>query len=83
MTPLDHDPLANKLALLPGDPLAQRAAATVLRRARGVLIDAGRPAAKLQRFWSGVLLPAVILGCALSYSVGALQTIERIYVAGR
>jgi hypothetical protein len=83
MTPHHHDPLATTLAKLPGDSLDPRAAAAVLRRARGVLVDEGRPAAKLQRFWSGVLLPAVLLACAAIYSVGAFQTIERIYVAAR
>jgi hypothetical protein len=83
MSSLDHDPLANTLARLPDDPLPPRAAAAVLRRARGVLVDEGRPTAKLQRFWSGVLLPAVLLACALVYSVGAVQTIERVYVAAR
>ena len=83
MTPLEHDPLTDKLARLPDVELDPRAAAAVLRRARGVLLDEGRPAAKLQRFWSGVLLPSVLLACALVYGWGAMQTIERIYVAAR
>lgn len=77
------DPIADKLAKLPDEPLDPRAAAAVLRRARGVLADEGRGVARLQRLWTGVLLPAVLLGCALVYTVGALETIERVYVAGR
>lgn len=77
------DPIADKLARLPDEPLDPRAAAAVLRRARGVLADEGRAVVRLQRFWTGVLLPAVLLGCALVYTLGALQTIERVYVAGR
>ena len=77
------DPVADKLAKLPDEPLDPRAAAAVLRRARGVLADEGRAVARLQRLWTGVLLPAVLLGCALVYTVGAVDTIERVYVAGR
>ena len=77
------DPLAEKLARLPDEPLDPRAAAAVLRQARGVLADEGRAVVRLQRLWTGVLLPAVLLGCALVYTVGALDTIERVYVAGR
>lgn len=77
------DPIADKLARLPDEPLDPRAAAAVLRRARGVLANEGSASVRLQRLWTGVLLPAVLLGCALVYTVGALETIERVYVAGR
>ena len=77
------DPIADKLARLPDEPLDPRAAAAVLRRARGVLANESSAVVRLQRLWTGVLLPAVLLGCALVYTLGALQTIERVYVAGR
>jgi hypothetical protein len=83
MNPTNGDPLANKLALLPDDPLDPRAASAVLRHARGVLVDEGRPAARLLRVWTGVLLPAVLVACALVYTWGAFRTIESIYVAAR
>jgi hypothetical protein len=83
MNPHESDPLAAELGQLPDDPLDPRAAAAVLRRARGVLEDEGRPTTKLLRLWTGVLLPAVLLTCAVVYSVGAFQTIESIYVAAR
>lgn len=83
MNPDNDDPIATHLAHLPGDPLDPRAAAAVLRRARAVLIDEGRPAAQLARLWTGVLLPAVLVACAIVYSGGAFQTIQSIYVAGR
>jgi hypothetical protein len=77
------DSIATHLAKLPGEPLDPRAAAAVLRRARATLIDEGRPAAQLTRLWTGIVLPAVLLGCAVVYSGGAFQTIQSIYVAGR
>jgi hypothetical protein len=77
------DPLAKELAHLPDDPLDPRAAAAVLRHARGVLEEEGRLIARLLRLWTGVLLPAVLLTCAVVYTWGAVQTIEAIYVAGR
>jgi hypothetical protein len=83
MNPDPSDPVAAKLALLPDDPLGPRAAAAVLRHARGVLIDEGRPAARLLRVWTGVLLPTVLVACALVYTWGALRALETIYVAAR
>jgi hypothetical protein len=77
------DPIADKLARLPDAPLDPRAAAAVLRRARGVLANEGRAVVRLQRLWTGVLLPAVLLGCAALYTWGAVETIERVYVAAR
>ena len=77
------DPLANKLAQLPDNPLDRRAAAAVLRHARGTFIDEGRPAARFLRVWTGVLLPAVLVACALVYTWGAFRTLETIYVATR
>lgn len=83
MNPTPGDPLANKLARLPDEPLGPRAAAAVLRHARGVFIDEGRPTARLLRVWTGVLLPAVLVTCALVYSWGAFRALETIYVAAR
>ena len=84
MIPLDPgDPLANKLRQLPDDPLDRRAAAAVLRHARAAYIDEGRPAARFLRVWTGVLLPTVLVACAVVYSWGAFRTIESIYVAAR
>ncbi len=83
MTPETSDPLANKLAQLPDDPLSRRASYAVLRHARGVFIDEGRPAARFFRVWTGVLLPTVLVACALVYGWGAFRMIESIYVAAR
>ncbi len=83
MIPPNGDPLATKLALLPDDPLDPRAASRVLRHARAVLVDEGRPAARLLRVWTGVLLPAVLVACALFYTWGAFRTLREIYVASR
>jgi len=83
MNPIPGDPIANKLALLPDDPLSPRAAAAVLRHARGVLIDEGQPMARFLRVWTGVLLPTVLVACALVYTWGAFRTIESIYVVAR
>jgi hypothetical protein len=79
-SPLD-DPFANEP---PGsEAIDPRAAAAVLREARAALVDEGRPAARLVRLWTGVVLPAVLVACGLVYTWGAVQTIEHIYVAGR
>lgn len=83
MNPHPDDPIANELANLPGDPLDPRAAAAVLRHARAVLVDEGRPLVRVLRLWTGVLLPAVLLGCALFYTLGAIHALETIYVAAR
>ena len=84
MTPLNTgDPLANKLAQLPDDPLDRRAVAAVLRQARSAFIDEGRAPARFLRVWTGVLLPTVLVACALVYTWGAFRTIESIYVAAR
>ena len=63
--------------------LAEIAAANVLRHARGVLIEEGKPMARFLRVWTGVLLPTVLVACALVYTWGAFRTIESIYVAAR
>lgn len=83
MTLETSDPLANKLAQLPDDPLDRRASAAVLRHARSTFIDEGRPAARFLRVWTGVLLPTVLVACALVYTWGAFRTLESIYVAAR
>ena len=81
MNPHLDDPFAN--APPSGEAIDPRAAAAVLREARAVLIEEWRPAARFVRVWTGVVLPAVLVACGLLYTWGAVETIERIYVAGR
>ena len=80
MNPHRNDPFANEL---PDEAIDPRAAAAVLREARAVLVEEGRPAARFVRLWSSVLLPTVLVACGLFYTWGAVETLERIYVAGR
>ena len=80
MNPHNDDPFANEL---PSEAIDPRAAAAVLREARTVLVEEGRPGARLVRLWSSVLLPTLLVGCGLFYTWGAVETLERIYVAGR
>lgn len=80
---MNDDPLAQKLAALPDDPLDPRAAAAVLRRARGTLVEEGRPAARLARTFSSRVLPAMLVACALVYAWGAVLTLGQVYVASR
>ena len=79
------DPLMLSLASLPDEPLDGRVAASVQRRARAVFERSGerRPQwARLSRFFSGSLLPAFLLACALVYVWGSVRVIERVYLAG-
>jgi hypothetical protein len=78
------DPLA-LLAALPDEPIDGRVAASVQRRARAVFEgERGRSSQweRLSRVFSGSLLPAFLLACALVYAWGAVDTMERIYLAG-
>jgi hypothetical protein len=76
------DPLA-RLAALPDVPLDAHAVAAVRRRARAVLAEEreGGPLARLGRIWTGVLLPAVLVACAVLYAYDSVRLLERTYVA--
>ena len=79
------DPLARLLAALPDEPLDGRFAASVQRRAR-LVFEGERERisqwARLSRIFSGRLLPAFLLACAVIYVWGSMQVIERVYLAG-
>ena len=79
MIPPSDDPLAQRLASLPDTPLDPRVSAAVRRKARAAL-DEGR-GARWSRLWAGVVLPAVMVGCAVLYAVDSVQFLERTYVA--
>ena len=79
MTPPSDDPLAQRLAGLPDAPLDPGVSTAVLREARAALEEA--PAARLSRLWTGAVLPALLVGCAVAYAVGSVEFLERIYVA--
>jgi hypothetical protein len=78
----NDDPTLARLAALPDLPLPPRAVAAVRRRARAALAEerAGR-LASLRRFWTGVMLPAVLVAAALLYAYDSIQFVERTYVA--
>ncbi|NUP11934.1 MAG: hypothetical protein HOW73_38295 [Polyangiaceae bacterium] len=75
----DDDALATMLAELPEPVLDPRVRAAVHREARAALTeDRG---ARVAHVWSTVVLPLVLVGCAVVYAVDAFQCLEHTYVA--
>ena len=79
MTLPNDDMLAKRLAELPDARIDPRFSASVRREARAALEES--TGARLTRLWASVMLPAILVGCAVVYAVDAAAFLERTYVA--
>ena len=78
MTLPTDDMLAKRLAELPGAHIDPGVSAAVRRQARAALEE--RTSGRLTHLWASVLLPALLVGCAVVYAVDAAAFLERTYV---
>jgi hypothetical protein len=78
MTLPNDDMLAKRLAELPEAQIDPRVSAAVRRQARAALEES--PSVRFTRLWASVMLPALLVGCAVVYAVDAAAFLERTYV---
>ena len=79
MTQPNDDMLTKRLAELPEARIDPRFSASVRQKARAALDES--TSARLTRLWTSVMLPALLVGCAVLYAVDSASFLERTYVA--
>ena len=79
MTLPDDDILAKRLAELPEAHIDPRLSAAVRQKARAALEES--TSVRLTRLWASVMLPALLVGCAVVYAVDGAAFLERTYMA--
>jgi len=79
MTPPNDDMLAKRLAELPEVHIDPRVSAAVRMQARAALAES--TSVRLTRLWASVMLPALLVGCAVLYAVDEAAFLERTYMA--
>lgn len=75
------DPLARRLAELPDPQIDAKLSREVRRKAHAAL-DETR-GAMVARVWSAVIVPALLVLCAMDYAVGSAQFLEQTYGSAR